>query len=65
MPSSDTTSAINSYVTSHPGGTFEEEALVLRVRALRLTGDLVGAGRSLRTLETRFPNSVYLESLEP
>ena len=57
--------AINSYVTSHPGGTFEEEALVLRVRALRLTGDLVGAGRSLRTLETRFPNSVYLESLEP
>lgn len=57
--------ALNGHVTSRPGGTFEEEALVRRVRALRLTGDLVGAGRSLRTLETRFPNSVYLESLEP
>jgi len=57
--------ALDGYLASRPGGTFEEEALVLRVRALRLTGDLVAAGQSLRTLETRFPNSVYLESLEP
>jgi hypothetical protein len=57
--------ALDIYVASHPGGTFEEEALALRVRALRLTGDRIGAERSLHTFETRFPNSVYLVSLEP
>ncbi len=57
--------ALDAYAASHPRGTFEEEALALRVRALRLTGDRAGAERGLRTLETRFPSSVYLASLEP
>jgi hypothetical protein len=57
--------ALDASVASRPGGTFEEEALALRVRALWLAGDRVGAERSLRTLETRFPNSIYLASLEP
>lgn len=56
--------ALDAYAASHPQGTFEEEALVLRIRALRLTGDRVGAERSLQALETRFPKSVYLPSTE-
>jgi hypothetical protein len=57
--------ALDAYSASHPVGTFEEEALALRVRALGLIGDLIGAERSLRTLETHFPSSVHLAALKP
>jgi hypothetical protein len=55
--------ALDAYEASHPQATFEEEALALRVRACRLTGDAHGAEQSLRSLETRFPGSVHLAGL--
>jgi hypothetical protein len=56
--------ALDAYAVSHPSGTFDEEALALRVRASRLAGDVLGAERSLRSLETRFPSSVHLAGLK-
>jgi hypothetical protein len=57
--------ALDAYDASHPAGTFQEEALALRVRALRLSGNQVEADRTLRTLEALFPKSVHLAGLEP
>jgi hypothetical protein len=56
-------SELDSYEAKSPQGTFEEEAMALRVRALRLTGDTAGAARELARLGSRFPGSVHLAAL--
>jgi hypothetical protein len=54
---------LDAYETRCPDGSFNEEAIALRVRALRVAGDAVGAERALRNLQTRFPGSVHLATL--
>jgi hypothetical protein len=54
---------LDAYEARSPRGTFEEEALALRVRALRLSGDGAGAARELANLASRFPASVHLAAL--
>jgi len=54
---------LDAYEGQSPRGTFEEEALALRVRALRLSGDGAGAARELANLASRFPTSVHLAAL--
>jgi hypothetical protein len=56
---------LDAYVAAHPHGTFEEEALALRVRALRMLGDAAGASSTFDDLKTRFPRSVQLGALAP
>lgn len=55
---------LDTYDGSHPHGTFEEEALALRVRAQRMLGDAAAASRTLADLETRFPHSVHTGALK-
>lgn len=54
---------LDAYAAAHPRGVLEEEALALRVRALRLTGDTAGAATVLADLRARFPASVHLAAL--
>jgi len=56
---------LDAYKARSPHGTFEEEEMALRVRALRLTGDAPGAARELTNLQSRFPRSVHLATLAP
>jgi len=56
--------ALDAYLAQNPHGTFEEEELALRVRAMRLLGDLAGAARERANLQSRFPQSVHLSTLE-
>jgi hypothetical protein len=56
--------ALDAYAARNPHGTFEEEGIALRVRALRLLGDAAGAARERANLQTRFPASVHLPTLE-
>ena len=54
---------LDAYEAQTPHGTFEEEDMALRVRALRLLGDRTEAAHELAELQARFPGSVYLASL--
>jgi hypothetical protein len=54
---------LEAYETLYPQGIFEEEAMALRVRALRMAGDAAGAERERTNLQSRFPNSVHLAAL--
>jgi hypothetical protein len=54
---------LDAYETRCPHGSFEEEAIALRVRALRVAGDAAGAERARRNLQSRFPRSVHLAKL--
>ncbi len=54
---------LDAYETGCPDGSFEEEAIALRVRALRAAGDAAGAERERRILQARFPRSVHLATL--
>ncbi len=54
---------LDVYSDTHPHGALEEEALGLRVQALRLLDNRLGATRVLRELAERFPNSIYLGAL--
>jgi hypothetical protein len=56
--------ALDAYAARNPHGTFEEEEMALRVRALRLLGDLAGAARARANLQSRFPGSVHVSTLE-
>ncbi len=55
--------ALDAYETRYPHGIFEEEAMALRVRALRMGGDVAGADRERTNLQSRFPKSVHLAAL--
>jgi hypothetical protein len=52
-------SKLDAYEAQYPNGALEEEAMVLRVRALRLVGDSAGASRAQALFESRFPASVH------
>jgi hypothetical protein len=54
---------LDAYETRYPHGIFEEEAIALRVRALRMAGDAAGAERERANLQSRFPKSVHLAAL--
>jgi hypothetical protein len=54
---------VDRYDREHPDGSFAEEALALRVEALRLTGDNPEAEKALERLRTRYPTSVHLKKL--
>lgn len=54
---------LDAYETLYPHGIFEEEAMALRVRALRMAGDAAGAERERMNLQSRFPKSVHLGAL--
>jgi len=54
---------LDAYETLYPHGIFEEEAMALRVRALRMAGDAAGAERERTNLQSRFPKSVHLAAL--
>ncbi len=54
---------LDAYETRYPHGIFEEEAMALRVRALRMAGDAAGAERERTNLQSRFPKSVHLAAL--
>jgi type IV secretory pathway VirB10-like protein len=54
---------VDRYDREHPDGSFAEEALALRVEALRLMGDEEGARNALERLRTRYPTSVHLKKL--
>jgi hypothetical protein len=56
--------ALDAYEQAYEKGVFAEEALALRVRALRLTGDDAAAARALDTLRIAFPESVHMSALE-
>jgi Tfp pilus assembly protein PilF len=55
--------ALDAYERRHPHGIFEEEAMALRVRALRIGGDAAGADRERTNLQSRFPKSVHLAAM--
>jgi len=54
---------LDAYDTRYPQGIFEEEAMALRVRALRMAGDAAGADRERTNLQSRFPKSVHLTAV--
>ena len=54
---------LDAYETRYPDGIFEEEAMALRVRALRLAADAAGSERERTKLKSRFPKSVHLAAL--
>jgi hypothetical protein len=54
---------LDAHETLYPHGIFEEEAMALRVRALRMAGDAAGAERERTNLQSRFPKSVHLAAL--
>jgi hypothetical protein len=54
---------LDAYETRYPHGIFEEEAMALRVRGLRMAGDAGGAERARTNLQSRFPRSVHLAAL--
>ena len=54
---------LDAYDTRYPHGVFEEEAMALRVWALRMAGDAAGADRERTNLQSRFPKSVHLAAL--
>ena len=54
---------LDAYERLYPHGIFEEEAMALRVRALRMAGDGAGAERERANLQSRFPRSVHLAAL--
>ena len=54
---------LDAYEAQSPHGIFEEEAMALRVRALRLAGDAAGAARERMNLQARFPRSIHLAAL--
>ncbi len=55
---------LDEHDAAFPRGRLAEEALGLRVRALRLTGDTGAARAALDALRTRHPSSVLLPALE-
>jgi hypothetical protein len=59
----DALALLDAYETRYPHGIFEEEAMALRVRALRMAGDAAGAERVRTNLQSRFPKSVHLAAL--
>jgi hypothetical protein len=58
-------SALNSYSSKFPRGSFGQEATVLRIRALDQSGDSARATAMAKSFVARFPNSPHVARLKP
>jgi hypothetical protein len=58
-------SALDGYAAKFPRGSFGQEALVLRIRALDQAGDSARATALAKSFVTRFPNSPHVARLKP
>ena len=58
-------SALDSYAAKFPRGSFGQEALVLRIRAIDQAGDSARATALAKSFVARFPNSPHVARLKP
>jgi hypothetical protein len=58
-------SALDGYGAKFPRGSFGQEALVLRIRALDQAGDFARATALAKSFVARFPNSPHVARLKP
>ena len=57
--------ALDSYAAKFPRGSFGQEALVLRIRAVDQAGDSARATAMAKSFVARFPNSPHVARLKP
>jgi hypothetical protein len=57
--------ALDSYSAKFPRGSFGQEALVLRIRAVDQAGDSARATAMAKSFVARFPNSPHVARLKP
>lgn len=57
--------ALDSYSSKFPRGSFGQEAMVLRIRALDQAGDSARATALAKAFVTRFPSSPHVARLKP
>jgi hypothetical protein len=60
-----TNAALDAYAAQFPRGSFGQEALVLRIRALDQAGDAAGATAMAKSFIARFPKSPHVARLKP
>jgi hypothetical protein len=58
-------SALDGYAAKFPRGSFGQEALVLRIRAVEQTGDSARASAMAKSFIARFPSSPHVARLKP
>jgi hypothetical protein len=59
------TAALDAYAAKFPRGSFGQEAMVLRIRAIDQAGDSGRATALAKSFITRFPNSPHVARLKP
>jgi hypothetical protein len=59
------TAALDAYAAKFPRGSFGQEAMVLRIRAIDQAGDSARATALAKSFVTRFPNSPHVARLKP
>ena len=59
------TAALDAYRAKFPRGSFGQEAMVLRIRAIDQSGDSARATALAKSFVTRFPNSPHVARLKP
>jgi outer membrane protein assembly factor BamD (BamD/ComL family) len=59
------TAALDAYAAKFPRGSFGQEAMVLRIRAVDQAGDSARATALAKSFVTRFPNSPHVARLKP
>lgn len=59
------TAALDAYAAKFPRGSFGQEALVLRIRAVDQAGDSARASALAKSFVARFPNSPHVARLKP
>ena len=57
--------ALDSYASQFPRGSFGQEALVLRIRALDQAGDSARATAMAKSFVARYPASPHVARLKP
>lgn len=57
--------ALDAYSAKFPRGSFGQEAMVLRIRAVDQAGDSARATTMAKSFITRFPNSPHVARLKP
>jgi hypothetical protein len=59
------TAALDAYAAKFPRGSFGQEAMVLRIRAIDQAGDSARATVLAKSFVARFPNSPHVARLKP
>jgi TolA-binding protein len=59
------TAALDQYAAKFPRGSFGQEAMVLRIRAIDQAGDSARASALAKSFVARFPNSPHVARLKP